>query len=282
MSSVKFSKLVFLYLIILLSTSGADGSLLLLAEQGTGWDDNFLRLSEPDQQRFERDAGFQADAAAIGSWRLESRLYLRYYHSFNKTWRIALSGNYRFNQYPGNSVNNYQAGMLASEVRYGRYDRMKLEWNHLHGFYLRDFHHPFRAWDSAARFNGNTISLTWRTTRLPFVTITPGAGLMYEQYDEPFTAYDLIDNFAGLDLESEYAGVTGQLRYQIHLRNNIGFDETAVGYETSLDSEGGDATAREHEWRVQFTHAPERRWLKDVTLYWRMRHRIYLTDSNGL
>ena len=111
---------------------------------------------------------------------------------------------------------------------------------------------------------------------------TPGAGFLYEQYEEPFNAYDLVDNFAGLDLESEFAGVKGQLRYQIHLRNNVGFDDTVDGQETSQDSEGGDAAAREHEWRLQFSHAPDRRWLKDITIHWKVRHRIYLTDSNAL
>jgi hypothetical protein len=282
MRSAQLYCLFLLLLLILLPVNGADGSWLVLAEHGVGWDDNYLRLSDSDQKRFDRDADFQSDAASIGSWRHESRIYLNHYRRFTKTWRIALSGNYRFNQYPDNELNNYQAGMLSAEVRYGRQDRLKLEWNHLHDFYLRDFHHPFRAWDSPARFNGNTLYLSWRTTRLPFVTLTPGVGIMYEQYAEPFTAYDLADNFFGLNLASEYAGVTGQLRYQLHLRDNVGFDQNSGGYQTSLDSEGGDATSREHDWRIQFSHAPDRPWLKDITLYWRTRHRVYLTDSNGL
>ncbi|MBL7034011.1 MAG: hypothetical protein ISR91_07685 [Candidatus Delongbacteria bacterium] len=282
MSQVKISCIFLLMLWQLLSTTTVGASLLVVAEQGGGWDDNFLRLSANDQRRFEHDAGFQTDAASIGSWRLESRLYVQHYRRLNSSWRLVLAGNLRLNLYPENEVNNYQAGMLSSEVRHKRFDRLQLQWEHLNDFYLRDFRHPYRDYNSPARFNSNTINLRWSNSRLPLLQVMTAVGVTSETYLEPFSAYDLVDRYSGVELVSELFDLTGQLRYQLHLRDNVGYVAGGDGYVASLDSEGGDATAREHDWRVQFAYVVPWHWLKDITFNWRVRHRRYQTGSNGL
>ena len=108
-------------------------------------------------------------------------------------------------------------------------------------------------------------------------------GRLWELYRSPFPAYDLIDSYLGLDLAGERFGVSGQLRYRFHWRDNVGYDPRAVaGGGFSFDSEGGDASAHEQEWRLQLAHAPGRPWLKDITLQWRLRYRRYLTGETGL
>ncbi len=114
MSQVKISCIFLLMLWQLLSTTTVGASLLVVAEQGGGWDDNFLRLSANDQRRFEHDAGFQTDAASIGSWRLESRLYVQHYRRLNSSWRLVLAGNLPPYLYSANEVKNHPGGMVST------------------------------------------------------------------------------------------------------------------------------------------------------------------------
>jgi hypothetical protein len=254
---------------------GAALPLTLTLEGGGGYDDNVLRLSRSDLSRFARDPSFQPRLGSSGSTRFTGKFGLKSWwrpaRGWKNTWQLAARANF----YPQVPRKNYQGLGGAVQLEKRRLGVLELRYDRLFSFYLRDYRSPLSGREAPAVFDQNdwNLSLASKGHTLGFRLL---AGLREEFYAADFTNYDMREYSGGLEMTFPWKKQGHlKMRYLRRHRDNLGYTGSPAPFDP--ETEGGDATAEEDDYRLLVYWKRPLSGIKSVSFTWQWRERFYLT-----
>ncbi len=268
---------------------GSDRSRLrLYFEYSPEYNSNVLRYSSYDENRF--DDGVEphpSPVASLSQWRQQLAFRGSYSKKLFLNRTTIFSGSYRVNMFPQASVLNYQS--LYFQVEQSILPRLgvKVAYNYLNDFMLRNFvDRDTKLWESA-RFDQNEYSFKFPITVTPQLEIEPYAQWRVLYYNKYFTEFDMSGRSWGAGATykfDKFAEVTSAYEYGIMDNNGAEreFDIAPID-PISLDSEYGDGSYKEDEFRLGASVNPEMGVMGKVKVGvdYCYRHRVY-TSSYSL
>lgn len=257
------------------------------------YNDNVLRLSDPDQNAFRRrDPAFRTELQTIDDG--ETELTLTPSIQWRAPANMMMNGIYRFKsvQRVKNDFTNYQTHSLTASVRprtKGYRWTAKVSAFTIPSFYLRVYRDRdfgtyedarFKNWEYSGEFAVRPAASLW-------IAAQAGYGSVY--YGEKFTEFDTESIEFGPEIR--YATPWQPiltLRYARRLNENVGKDQSFSAVpsfesdEVLEDNEYGDGDSHEDEFRAQIRtplHIGSDVVL-DAALSSRFRRRVYTTDRS--
>ena len=256
-------------------------------EYTTSYDDNVLRYSERDIDRFEQNSEFHPSLlSTYDDWKNDFRLKL-YFDGpllYRKPLKIRYFG--KFSSYYRNPFNNYASHTLLLYQELSRKVEIDFKYFYIPGYYLREYddrdlseYHSCDFDDYQARF-GVSAGI------MKDLTVTFQTEFENIYYNEYFTEYDSENIFYDF-------GVSRRLGRNLRILFSYGFRiSDNVGYILAAPSAGGPGTAEDTEYGdssyEEDVFAGEVRWRVgdfrgewvNLSLEYKLRQRYYTTDNS--
>ncbi|TKJ41892.1 hypothetical protein CEE37_04805 [candidate division LCP-89 bacterium B3_LCP] len=217
----------------------------------SGYDDNILKYSPRDLDRFENNTeNYPSEIATSDDW--INSFGLRVYHDFKLgkyfRWRPYYSG--RLSMYASNSLKNGQSHFFLSRLTYRYRIYLYLQYSYMPGYYLRIYQDRDTNQYQSCNFNIYRPSVRIKYRHKPF-EVDVRYGKEYIYYNEYFTEYDSEAYFTRVSGAYESPlGFDLSLGYEFKVSDNIGFDQTSVLGVTLVeeDTEYGDSSYEENRY----------------------------------
>jgi hypothetical protein len=246
----------------------------------TGYDDNILRYSDLDLNRFEINSEpSPSEITTTDDW--INTFGLRLYRDFNLGRRFKLRGYYagKISLYAVNQLKNYPSHSFLTRLAYRHLGYLSLKYFYLPGFYLRTY--KDKDWDEyrGAQFDLFRPAASLRV-RPPGLELEAEFGRELIYYSEYFTEYDAEAFFWNLSASRkimESLDITAG--YGFKSSDNVGFDQigSAAQVDPTADTEYGDASYEEDEFSLNLSYLLPllSEWDWTIGLRWQHSLRYY-------
>ena len=259
----------------------------LRLEITSNYDDNILRYSDRDLERFENNTEYYpSKLTTVDDWENEftAKAYFESRSVFSRPLKIKYFG--KFAHYYRNSFRNYTNHTLLLSQYITRNLEIHFKYFYMPDYYLREYrdrdlneYHSCSFDDNQAR-----LGINYRFSKKTEMTVqTQFEQIYYNQY---FTEYDSeLMLYEGI-LEHKFS-----LDFRVNLKigfcvsDNIGYEPSADSAESSLfeeDTEYGDCSYEEEIYQAEIRYRMKKLLGEDTwfTLQYKLRHRIYTSDNS--
>jgi hypothetical protein len=231
----------------------------------TTYDDNILKYSARDLQRFETNTELTpSEITTTDDW--VNSFGLRVYADLDISKKIKFRPYYsaKVNLYAVNPVNNYQSHYFLGRFSYRYRYYLFLQYFYMPGYYLRIYRDRDTNEFHSCRFDMYQPAVRFRYRLSPY-EIEGEGGREYIYYNKFFTEYDTEAYFLGVN--GTYSGIqdlTLSLGYRFKSADNIGFSQNSLLPSTDplSDAEYGDGTYEEDQYSFDISY------LLPIEFYW--------------
>ncbi len=303
MRTAKFGWLVFLLLLCFVSAEAAKKNsgpydffrsartnrekLRLYFEWSPQYDNNVLKYSSFDKNNFNNGTELHpTPISKLEQWRQQFGLRGTFTRKFFLDKATTFSGYYRWNSFPQASIINYQSGNFQIEQVIIKQVNLKIAYNYLQGYPLRNYtDRDTKIWETA-RFDQNEYSFKVPVTVVDGLEIEPYAQWRILYYNPYFTEYDASGRTYGSTATYKWEKLAdGAIGFEHSEMNNFGSAQiTGVDplHPVSGDDEYGNSSYKEDEYKIALGIHPDLGELGriKVGVDYLYRYRVYTTDGD--
>ncbi|MBU0519785.1 hypothetical protein KJ564_12715 [bacterium] len=251
------------------------------------YDDNILRYSDRDLDRFENDSEvYPSEVTTTDDWANSFTFRLYKDVKLGKYFRFRPYYNFKISLYSINEQKNYSSHFFLARFTYRYRYYLYLQYSVLDDYYLRLYRDRDSGVYHSCEFDQYkpTVKLRWHFS--PFnLEASYSRELLY--YNPHFTEYDNEGDVWGIEASYELP-IKLQLSagYFLTVADNVGFDQTGafIPVDPSEDAEYGDSSYEEDEFifnvRYPLPVKKSMQWVLFMNLSQRFRY--YQTDLSVL
>ncbi|HEX7344870.1 MAG TPA: hypothetical protein VF398_11425 [bacterium] len=223
----------------------------------TSYDDNILKYSDQDLNRFETHTEpFPSEITTTDDW--VNAFGLRLYRDFDLGRRFRFRPYYagKISLYAVNQIKNYQSHNFIGRLAYRNRAYFSLKYFYLPSYYLRIY--KDKDWNAfrGAQFDLFRPAVSLRV-RSPWAEFEAEGGRELTYYSEYFTEYDAEAFFWNVSASRTILeNLSLTVGYGLKVSDNIGFDQIGVGSLTdpTVDTEYGDASYEEDQYSLEIAY----------------------------
>jgi len=261
---MRFKAVVVFLLILAISISGLGAGrkgdkfpLTLKVVFSTSYDDNILKYSDRDLDRFETNTEtFPSEIITTDDWL--NVFGLRVYRDFDLSRHLKFRPYYagKISLYAVNQIKNYQSHNFIGRLAYRNRAYFSLKYFYLPSYYLRIY--KDKDWNvyRGAQFDLFRPAVSLRV-RSPWAEFEAEGGRELTYYSEYFTEYDAEAFFGNVSASRTiFADLSLTVGYGFKVSDNIGFDQVGAVSPTdpTVDTEYGDASYEEDQYSLEIAY----------------------------
>ena len=259
----------------------------LRLEITSNYDDNLLRYSGRDIERFENNTEYYSSKlTTTDDWKNEFRVkaYFETKSILTRLFKIKYFG--KFAHYYRNPFHNYTNHTLLLSQNITRDLQIHFKYFYMPDYYLREYRDRDSDEYHSCSFDDNQVRLgiNYKFSKMTAITFQTQFEQIY--YNEYFTEYDSeLILYEGI-LEHKFSwDFRVNLKIGFCVSDNIGYEPSADSAESSLfeeDTEYGDCSYEEEIYQAEIRYRMKKLLGEDTwfTLQYKLRHRIYTSDNS--
>ncbi len=279
---------IFLLVLIFAGTAAGEGFFKfhsLRLQFTANYDDNILRYSDRDLDRFEQSSEYYPSMlSSYDDWKNEFRLktYFRGPRLFGSRMRLYYFA--KFAAYYRNPFKNYHNHTLYINQKLGKKLEAHFKYFYMPKFYLREYRDRDLDRYESCDFENHQVrpAITYTILKKTDVTIR----IEYEQiyYNKYFTEYDSESwLYEGLLTQKMGRNLTLGLSYGFKVSDNAGYTSllSTPGSAPEEDSEYGESSYEADIYQFDARYRLRKLWGEDsdISLQYKLRRRCYSTDN---